>query len=77
VKGLKELYLNNNRLGPFFLRCMMEALKLDDYVRVMDLRDNKFGKKMIKDETIDLIGSLRRNESITNIDFRGNDCFDK
>lgn len=56
---------------------MMEALKLDDYVRVMDLRDNKFGKKMIKDETIDLIGSLRRNESITNVDLRGNDCFDK
>lgn len=77
VKGLKELHLMYNNLGSFFMKCLLDALNHDDYLRVIDLRKNKLSKKIVKDEQLDLIGSLRRNESLTNIDFRNNDCFDR
>lgn len=59
------------------MKCLLDALNHDDYLRVIDLRKNKLSKKIVKDEQLDLIGSLRRNESLTNIDFRNNDCFDR
>lgn len=44
VKGLKELYLVQNKLGAFFIKCMLDALKFDDYIRVIDLRKNRLTK---------------------------------
>jgi hypothetical protein len=53
-------------------------LKYDEYVKVIDLRKNLFSTTLLEDTTTyDLIRSLQRNESITNIDFRGNSGFNK
>merc|ERR1712176_976756 len=77
VGGLKELYLVQNKLGAFWIKCMLEALKFDDYVRVIDLRKNRLTKQIVQDEQLDLVRSLQRNEALTNIDFRNNECFDR
>ena len=47
IKGLKELYLVQNKLGAFFIKCMLDALKFDDYIRVIDLRKNRLTKQII------------------------------
>lgn len=54
------------------------ALKDDNYLRVLDLRKNKFTSAVLK-ETNDynLLKSMQRNEAITNIDLRDNDGFNK
>ena len=53
----------------------MSALKFDDYIRVIDLRNNCFTADVLNET--DFLKSMQRNESITNIDMRQNDCFDK
>jgi len=47
---LKELRLSHNRLGAFFLSNLVNALKHDDYVRVLDLRNNLFTPAILNDE---------------------------
>lgn len=71
--GLTELHLQYNKLGGNFILSILNALKYDEYVKVLDLRKNLFSTTLLEDTTTyDLIRSLQRNESITNIDFRGN-----
>ena len=67
-----------NKLGGNFILSILNALKYDEYVKVIDLRKNLFSTTLLEDTTTyDLIRSLQRNESITNIDFRGNSGFNK
>lgn len=75
MRGLKELYLSYNLLGQTFLRSVLSALKFDDYIRVLDLRNNQLTSEVIKET--DFLKSMQRNESITNIDLRENDGFDR
>lgn len=70
VRGLKELYLQYNKLGPIFLQSMLDALKYDDYLKVLDVRKNKLSTALLNDESFDFVKSLQRNESLTNIDLR-------
>ena len=71
--GLTELHLQYNKLGGNFILSILNALKYDEYIKVLDLRKNLFSTTLLEDTTTyDLIRSLQRNESITNIDFRGN-----
>ena len=49
VPGLKELILTNNKFGPFFLKTMLNSIKDDNYLRVLDLRKNKFTKEILYD----------------------------
>ena len=66
VAGLKEFRLSHNRLGAFFLTNLVNALKYDDYVRVLDLRNNVFNAAALSDtKTIDFVKCLQRNESVT------------
>lgn len=56
---------------------MLQAVKEDDYLRVLDLRKNKFSAKVLNDTTnYDFIKSLQENDSLTNIDLRDNDGYD-
>lgn len=49
---------------------MLDALKYDDYLKVLDLRKNKLTTALLNDESFDFVKSLQRNESLTNIDLR-------
>lgn len=49
IKGLTELKLAYNKLGPFFAMHMLNALKFDDYIRVLDLRKNKLSSTVVQD----------------------------
>ena len=62
-------------LGKVFLKTILGALKYDDYIRVIDLKNNRITSDVIKET--DLLKSIQRNESITNIDLRENDGFDR
>jgi hypothetical protein len=62
-------------LGKVFLKTILGALKYDDYIRVIDLKNNRITSEVIKET--DLLKSIQRNESITNIDLRENDGFDR
>ena len=76
--GLAELCLQYNKLGAFFLKSILGALKYDDYLRTLDLRKNKFSTAILSDtQDIDFIKALQRNESLTNVDFRQNEGFNK
>lgn len=46
--GLKEFYLNNNRLGNNFIRAIAKVLKYDEYLRVLDLRNNRITETSIR-----------------------------
>ena len=71
------MHLQYNNLGSLFIKSMIDAIKFDDYLRVLDVRRNKLSKKLLKDDQLDLVGNLTRNESLTNVDFRLNDILDK
>lgn len=78
VPGLKELVLTNNKFGPTFLKTVMNAIRDDNYMRVLDVRKNKFTASMLSEtRNYDIMKSLQANESLTNIDFRENDGYDK
>lgn len=47
--GLSELSLHFNKLGANFLVQILNALKYDDYLRVLDLRKNKFSQAILSD----------------------------
>jgi hypothetical protein len=51
-------------------------VKYDDQLRFVDLRNNRFSKSMFIDNSLDFMDTMKRNESITNIDFRENPGFD-
>jgi len=59
------------------LKGFLDAVKYDDQLRFVDLRNNRFTKAMFLDSSLDFIDTLKRNESISNIDFRDNTGFDK
>ena len=76
--GLSELHLQYNKLGGNFIINILNALKYDEYIKVLDLRKNLFTTTLLEDTTTyDFVRSLQRNESITNIDLRGNQGFNK
>jgi hypothetical protein len=57
---------------------MLLALKDDNYLRVLDLRKNKFTSAVLKaTHDYDLVKSMQRNEAITNLDLRENEGFNK
>jgi hypothetical protein len=72
------LYLQYNRLGPIFIKNILNSLKFDEYIKVLDLRKNLITTSIMNDvANFDFVKSLQRNEAITNIDLRGNQGFDK
>lgn len=76
--GLSEFYLHFNKLGPIFIKNILNALKYDEYIRVLDLRKNLFTKALLEDTAnLNFIKCLQNNESITNIDLRNNEGFTK
>lgn len=76
VPGLKELVLTHNKLGPYFLRSMMKALKEDNNLRVLDLRKNKFTSNVLTDtHDYNFIKTMQLNEAITNVDLRENEGY--
>lgn len=57
--GLKELILTHNRFSGIFLRNVLTAVKDDNYLRVLDLKHNKFTSKVLEDtSSYDFIKSL-------------------
>jgi len=57
---------------------MLSALKFDDYIRVLDLRKNKLTSTVVNDtKKIDFLRQLQINESLTNIDLRNNEGYNK
>lgn len=78
MPGLKELILTHNKFGPQFLKSVLSSITNDTYLRVLDLRKNKFTKQVLQDKAnYDVIKAFQGNESLTNIDFRFNDGFDQ
>ena len=73
--GLREFRLRYNQLGVNFATSLVSALRYDEYLRVLDLRHNKFTSAIFKDVKLDFLGQLKSNDSLTNIDFRENDGF--
>lgn len=45
--GLTELILTNNKLSGNFMSSILDALKYDTYLRVLDLRKNKFTNNIL------------------------------
>jgi len=45
--GLTELILTNNKLSGNFMSNILDALKYDTYLRVLDLRKNKFTNNIL------------------------------
>ena len=41
------------------------------------MRNNRFSKNNINDRSLDFVDTLKRNESLTNIDLRNNTGFDQ
>lgn len=65
-------------MGPIFIKNILNSLKYDEYIKVLDLRKNLFSSSILNDTVnFDFVKSLQRNEAITNIDLRGNQGFDK
>lgn len=56
--GLKEFYLSHNKLSSNFIRTFSKTLKYDQYLRVIDLRNNKINEKSI---ITDLLPCLKPN----------------
>ena len=78
ASGLQELVLNHNKFSSNFLKHILTALRDDGYLRVLDLRKNKMTTAAVLETTnYDLIKTLKVNESITNIDLRENEGFNK
>ena len=66
--GLTKIELRKNFLGPYFMKQLIQCLNYDEYMRYIDLRDNKIPLK----STHDLVSSLRLNKNIINLDLRNN-----
>lgn len=66
--GLTKIVLRKNFLGNFFMKSLIHCLNYDEYMRYIDLRDNKIPAKATKD----LIESLALNKNIVNFDIRDN-----
>ena len=71
--GLTKIELRKNFLGTFFMRQLVQCLNYDEYMRYIDLRENKVTVKA----TADLISSLGLNKNIVNFDLRENPCYNE
>jgi hypothetical protein len=57
---------------------MCNALKDDNFLKVLDMRHNQFSTSVIEDTTdYNFMKTMQHNESLVNIDFRDNQCFVK
>ena len=57
--GLQEMILTNNKLGINFMTTILDALKYDTYLRVLDLRKNKLTNSVVNNpKELDLIRDL-------------------
>ena len=57
--GLTELILTNNKLGLNFMTTILDALKYDTYLRVLDLRKNKLTNSVLHNpKELDLLKDL-------------------
>jgi Ran GTPase-activating protein (RanGAP) involved in mRNA processing and transport len=68
--GLTKLILSKNFLGSFFMKQLIQSLNYDEYMRYIDISDNKIPQKSIKD----LINGLALNKNIVYFDIRTNPC---
>ena len=76
--GLTDLVLTNNKLSSIFMKSILDALKYDTHLRVLDLRKNHFTTKVLTNhKEFNLIKELQRNEAVTNIDLRENEGFNR
>lgn len=53
---------------------MAKVIKYDEYLRVLDLRNNRIPLDSLKK---DLFPALKSNNSITNLDLSSNPCYTK
>ena len=67
--GLKEFNLRCNKLGAETIRALASIIAENETIRVLDLRENGITERPLLDE---LIPELRQNETLTNLDLRGN-----
>jgi hypothetical protein len=67
--GLKEFYLQHNKLGENCIKAISKVIKYDEYLRVIDFRYNKIPESVIKQ---DLMPALKNNSSLTSLDLRYN-----
>jgi hypothetical protein len=51
---------------------MAKVIKYDEYLRVLDVRNNKISTEAVKK---DLLPALKSNQSLTNLDLRENPCY--
>lgn len=56
--GLKEFYLQHNKLGDSFIKALSKTIKYDQYLRVIDLKYNKINETVLKS---DLLPALKNN----------------
>lgn len=68
-KGLREIYLKRNKLGDIFAQGLQTCLKYDQYLKVVDVSNNKISQERLR-EVIKL--SLTENSSLVAFDARGN-----
>ena len=66
--GLKSITLRKNSLTDQFLRGLNSWMQYDEYMRHLDLRDNKFEEAGLKQ----LFEAVRTNKSIVSIEIKGN-----
>ena len=69
--GLKSIILRKNSLTDVFLRGLGSWMQYDEYMRHIDIRDNKFEEAGLKG----LFESVRGNKSLVSIEIRGNPGF--
>lgn len=65
------MYLQYNKLGSHFVKSIAKVVKYDEYLKVLDIRNNKINTSVVKQ---DLIPALKNNSSLTNLDIRFNNC---
>jgi hypothetical protein len=56
---------------------LLSVVRMDEYLRVLDLRHNKFTAAVLQDSKLDFVTQICQNESITNLDLRLNEGLTK
>lgn len=69
--GLKKIDLSFNKLGKFAAFHISRALKIDSYLRALNLRSNQFDEKDVES----FYENMTLNQSLLNLDLRDNSGF--
>lgn len=67
--GLRELIMKGNKLGAETIRAISPIIAIDEYIRVIDLRNNLIPEEVLRE---DLVPAFKQNKTLTNLDLREN-----